>query len=352
MATAFIHLANIVANARTFKQLAPNSKLLAVIKANAYGHGAIAVANSLASYADALAVARLGEALELRAAGITNTIVILSEASSTALFDACIKHNFEPVIHTLAGLNTLRNCAAPPAIWLKVDSGMHRLGIAPEDVSAAINQLSNNTHITLMTHLACADEANAQSYLAQVAGFKHCTQGFALPQSIANSAAILRDSNTHGQWIRPGIGLYGENPLFNTDITGADISLHASMTLSAPILAIREVHCGATVGYGDSWQAKRTSLIATVAIGYADGYPRALPNGTPTAVRGAIAPLAGRVSMDMITIDVTDIAHVAIGDKVELWGKTVRASTIATLANTIPYTLFCGLGPRVQRCYD
>mgnify|MGYP003385814608 CR=1 FL=1 len=357
MAEALIHLSNIEANAQTFKRIAPNSKLLAVVKANAYGHGAKEVATKLNNLADAFAVARLSEALELHALSLDKKIVIMSEAIDAQLLQQCANNGFDLVIHSLEALSLLATTPLSQAIgvWLKIDTGMHRLGIQPSEFKSAVQLLqyhNNVAQLILMTHLASADEADPRSYLSQLSLFSTLGQPYNHPESMANTAACLRDGNCHGDWIRPGIGLYGEDPFIDTDISSAQVSLLPSMTLSAPIIAIRTVKAGDNVGYGDTWQAPRDSRIATVAIGYADGYPRALKNDTPTAVHGVIAPLVGRVSMDMISIDVSDIDNVAIGDKVELWGRNVSASKIAALAHTIPYTLFCGLGPRVDRVFE
>ena len=357
MATAIIHLNNIRHNLASLKALAPAARTLAVIKANAYGHGAVKVAQALADEADLFGVARLEEADQLRALLPALPILVMSDSHSQAQIDHALQQGYHLILHSQAAVKLLgaARAARPVNVWLKVDTGMHRLGIKPEQTTALVQQLHACPHvndIVLTSHFASADVANPQSYLKQLQLLNELCKHQPLPVTAANSAALLRDPETHWHWIRPGIALYGVNPLSGLNIHGHQQTLRTSMTLTAPIIAIRTIASGETVGYGDAWQAQRQSRIATVAIGYGDGYPRQCGNGTPTAIRGQIAPLAGRVSMDMIGVDVSDIPEAAVGDEVELWGHQISVDTIARCADTIPYELFCRINSRVKRLYS
>ncbi len=355
MANAVIHLNNIKHNAQCFKKLAPNSQLLAIVKANAYGHNAIKVAQYLSSIADGFGVARIEEALELRTHIQDKKIVVMSEINTQKQFLSYSKNQLATVVHSLeqiALLNTL-SLSSPIDIWLKIDTGMHRLGISIKHAEQAYIDLSKNTnirHITVMSHFTCADEPHTD-FDQQLALFNQYDTN-EIPVSLANTAAILRDATSHKQWIRPGIGLYGANPLKFTHLPNNNYPLSHSMSLYAPVIACKTIKSGESVGYGNTWFARRDSNIAIIAIGYADGYPRHAQSGTPVYINNITVPLVGRVSMDMIAVDITDCSSVLPGDIAELWGENIDVSLVAKSANTIPYELFCKLTSRVSRTYQ
>ena len=238
-------------------------------------------------------------------------------------------------------------------LWLKLDTGMHRLGFAPQDYSRAYWQLkaSDKVHddMVLVTHFACADERDKATTQHQIEQFYTLTNSLSGPCSLGNSAGILGWEQGRGDWVRPGLMLYGASPFRDTN--GHAYDLKPAMTLSSSIIDLRSIQAGEAVGYGGDWVAQRPSKIATVAVGYADGYPRQAPAGTPVAISGQRAPLVGRVSMDMITVDVTDLPQVALYDKVELWGAQVPINTVSKQANTIANELLSRMPSRVPRVY-
>ena len=345
--TAIIDLEAIRANLALALAQAPSAKAMAVIKANAYGHGMLEVAAGLESMAAAFAVATIDEALALRAAGVGKDVLVLEGVTSA---DAVREAE-------AAGLTIMINSreqaemalASSVRVWVKVDTGMHRLGIQPSDLAEVLDRMQRATVSVdvVCTHLACADDLDNALTSRQIDAFRACTNGCGLPRSIANSAGILGWPDSHAEWIRPGIMLYGSSPFIADDVPG----LRPAMTFEAEVIAVREIPEGDSVGYGARWTASRPSRIATLAAGYADGYPRHAPNGTPTYVNGHVAPIAGTVSMDMITVDVTDIPGVAVGDAVELWGGHVSVNEVATRAGTISYDLLTGVSSRVPRLY-
>ena len=347
---AHINLGALRDNARLAGSLAPGSRLLAVVKANAYGHGAREVAHALHGIADAFAVARIDEARSLRRAGIAAPIVLLSTLPDAAQLVECARERLDIVVHEAT---TLRRIAAQPlprpiGVWLKIDTGMHRLGIPPEAAPVAFATLSALpwvSQVTLMSHFASADDEHSAATDAQLACFDACTEGLDAPVSLANSAAILCRPDSHREWIRPGIMLYGANPLPDRQ------PLRPVMTLCSNLLAVREIEAGASVGYNGSWTSTRRALIGTVAAGYGDGYPRHAPSGTPVLVNGQRVPLVGRVSMDMITVDLSDQPAAAAGDPVELWGAALPVEEIARCAGTIAYELLTRVTERPRRIY-
>ncbi len=353
--TATINTQALQHNLACAKQHAPQSKVLAMVKANAYGHGLVQVAEALA-VADALATARLDEALALRAAYPQRRIIVLSEYCCRDLLQECSQQRFDLVLHQIADVDTLCRAELPTAIniWLKLDTGMHRLGLPCDDaatVQPLIAKLAanrNTRELVLITHFASA-EADAEVTQAQLQCFASLTNSTSCERSMANSAAILRWPDSHFDWIRPGIMLYGASP-FVTDKSNSN--LQPVMTLSAPLIAVNHIKAGERVGYNGLWQAQHDSCIGTVGVGYGDGYPRHAGNGTPVLLNGFRAPLVGRVSMDMITIDLTDHPRYTPGDTVELWGKHLPANEIAGCANTIAYDLFTGVSQRVTFRYS
>jgi alanine racemase len=329
---------------------APTSKTMAVIKANAYGHGMLEVAAALDNSAAAFAVATLDEAVVLRAAGVDKDILVLEGVNSA---DACREAAADGL--TLA-VNSREQAelvlASKAPVWIKVDTGMHRLGIEPGDLADILAQLREASVPVqvVCTHLARADDLDDATTRRQLEAFHACAEPCGLPRSIANSAGILGWPDSHSDWNRPGIMLYGASP-FAGDVATAS-ALRPAMTFEAEVIALRDVPTGDAVGYGGRWVAERPSKIATLAAGYADGYPRHAPDGTPTFVNGHAAPIAGTVSMDMITIDVTDHPGVAIGDLVELWGRNVAVNDVAARAGTISYELLTRVSSRVPRRHN
>jgi len=322
-----------------------------VIKANAYGHGLVAVAQALAA-ADAFAVARIEEAVALRESGCTARIVLLEGFRDAAELDIAAHQGLEPFVHQDEQLAMLEAWRGPQVLraWLKIDTGMHRLGFAAGAAAAAIARLGAcrcvGQPFAIATHLTDAERADGLATRAQVAAFSTATTGFSGERSIANSAGLIAWPETRSDWVRPGIMLYGISPFAGQ--TGTDHGLRPVMSLETRIIALRDLAPGDRVGYGGAWTAPRASRIAVAAVGYGDGYPRSAGNGTPVAVNGVPATLAGRPSMDMLTIDVTGLPRVAIGDRVELWGREVPIERVAAAAGTIAYELTCRVGRRVS----
>ena len=338
-------------NLQVLRQWAPRSRVMLVIKANAYGHGLVAVARALES-ADAFAVARVDEGLTLRAAGIKTPTVLLEGVFDREQLDAAAAANFELVVHTAEQIDLLR-AAAPGVkfkVWLKLDSGMNRLGFKGAEFSAAHAALSALpavlSPVNLFTHLAAADEPELATTADQLSRFDAATRFLAGERSIANSAGMLSFSEAQADWVRPGLLLYGVSPISGT--IGADYGLRPVMTLRSHVIAVKDLAVGEQVGYGGAWTANRATRLAVAAVGYGDGYPRNLGSGTPVLVNGERAGLAGRVSMDMIGIDVTELRRPpALGDPVVLWGEGLPVEEIAVWADTIPYELLCGISQRV-----
>jgi alanine racemase len=339
-------------NLSVVRQWAPKSRVMAVIKANAYGHGLVAVAHALES-ADAFAVARVDEGLTLRNAGIAAPTVLLEGVFDRGQLDAAAAADFELVVHTSEQIELLRE-AAPGArfrVWLKLDSGMNRLGFKGAAFAAAHDALSGlpsvRSPVNLFTHLASADEPQLPATAEQLARFADATQGLAGERSIANSAGMLSFSDAQADWVRPGLLLYGVSPIGGA--IGADYGLRSAMTLHSHVIAVKALAVGERVGYGGDFTAARPTRLAVAAVGYGDGYPRNLGSGTPVLVNGERAGLAGRVSMDMIGIDVTDLKRVPkLGDPVILWGEGLPVEEVAVWADTIPYELLCGISQRVS----
>lgn len=337
-------------NLSRVRELAPGSRVLAVIKANAYGHGLLTVAEALEA-ADGFAVARIEEALALREAGSQARIVLLEGFCDAGELAVAARHGFEPFVHQDWQLTLLESFDGPQKlrVWLKIDTGMHRLGFAPGEAASAAARLAACHAVArpagLATHLAEAEHAGGEGTRAQLEAFATATAGLAGERSIANSAGLIAWPEARGDWVRPGIMLYGISPF--PDRTGDEIGLRPAMTFETRIIALKDVAAGERVGYGGTWTATRASRIAVAAVGYADGYPRAAASGTPVSVAGAAATIAGRPSMDMLTIDVTELPRAAVGDRVELWGREVPVERVAAACGTIAYELTCRVGRRV-----
>ena len=338
-------------NVSLARKLAPQSKVMAVVKANAYGHGAPSIGRALQSQVDALAVACIEEAIELRDSGVTTPILLLEgifeeeEMARAAQFGLWLTIDNE---RQLAWLEKA-NIKAPVQCWLKVDTGMNRLGIAPARAGEFHQRLTASANaaaeVVTYTHFATADDSNSELAHHQLARFDALP--FGAPRSAANSAGLLAWPQAHYEWVRPGYLLYGNSPLLHHHPNAQ--TLKPVMTLTSGVISLRDVPAGETVGYGAAWKAQRPSRIATVTIGYGDGYPRQAPNGTPVLINGQRAPLAGRVSMDMITVDVTDLPQVQLGDEVVLWGKGLPLTEVARCADTIGYELTTRMPARTPR---
>ena len=349
-ARATVDTAALQHNLGEVRRRAPASRVMAVIKANAYGHGLVGAARALRE-ADAFAVARVEEAVALREAGLGNPIILLEGVLAAAQLPLAASLAFELVVHSPEQLAMLEAAQLPRPItaWLKLDTGMNRLGFPPAAARAAAARLHAcpgvAPDVRLMTHLACADERDVKTTETQLERFSAALGDLPGERSIANSAGLLWRRDSHADWVRPGIMLYGVSPF--ADQAGHELGLRPAMELLSTVIALREVRRGERVGYGGLWTAREDSRIAIAAIGYGDGYTRHLGSGAPVLVRGRRAPLAGRVSMDMIAVDVTLIPEVGVGDEVTLWGGGLPVEELARLAGTIPYELLCSVTQRV-----
>ncbi len=348
---AIVDAAALRHNLARVRSTAPASRVMAVVKANGYGHSVVPVAKALAE-ADGFAVARLEEGLALRAAGLANRILLLEGVFSADQLAIAAQQRFDLMIHSFEQLQLLEGRDGSQAVsaWIKVDSGMNRLGFRVEQFADAYRRLTRIANVsadpTLVTHLANADEQEDAKTPEQLRAFAAATAGVPGARSIANSAGILAWPDSRADWVRPGLLLYGVSP-FPSGI-GAELGLRPVMSLQTEVIAVKIVRPGETVGYGGTWRAERDTRMAVIAAGYGDGYPRSMPSGAPVLVNGRRAPLIGRVSMDMVTADVTDLPAVATGDPVVLWGDDVPVEEVARHAGTIPYELVCGVSQRVQ----
>ncbi|MBH3426837.1 alanine racemase [Pseudomonas alkylphenolica] len=344
-ARALIDLQALRHNYQLARELS-GAKALAVIKADAYGHGAVRCALALEQQADGFAVACIEEALELRAAGIKAPVLLLEgffEAGELALI---VEHDLWCVVHSLWQLEAIEQTAMakPINVWLKLDSGMHRVGLHPKDYQNAYQRLlatGKVSKIVLMSHFARADELDSSASNEQVAVFQAARQGLSAEVSLRNSPAVLGWPQVPSDWVRPGIMLYGATPF---EVPQAEAArLQPVMTLQSRVISVRELPSGEPVGYGAKFISPRPTRVGVVAMGYADGYPRQAPTGTPVMVAGKRSQIIGRVSMDMLCIDLTDVPEAGVGSPVELWGKQVLASDVAMQAGMIPYQIFCNL---------
>jgi alanine racemase len=351
-ASACIDLTALRHNLQVVRALCPHSQIMAMLKADAYGHGAVASARALAG-ADGLAVARLHEAMQLRDAGIRGRVLLLATLLDQADLALCSEHNIDVTAHDRHSVAAIAACAReqPLRVWLELDCGMHRLGLDAAAFAEADRLLSADrgvSELIHMTHFSSTRDMNSPVMTGQIGHFFGAHDLHPdLEVSAANSAVLIAKPALRTDWVRPGIMLYGENPL----TLPQPLALRAVMTLRANVIAVRDIAVGESVGYDGLWTSQRASRIATVGIGYADGYPRRAGNGTPVWINGQRAALVGRVSMDSISIDVTDCAEVAIGDEAVLWGPQLPVATIAECAGTVSYELFTRLGQRISREY-
>jgi alanine racemase len=338
-------------NLRVAKERAPQARAWAVVKANGYGHGLLRAMRGFAA-ADGLALIEPENAAALRQAGWARRIALLEGCFDAADVALAQEHDIEIAVHSHEQIVMLETASrkTPVHVHLKMNSGMNRLGFRPDEFRAAYARLSALPQVrslSLATHFANADDAGnpALPMQVQLDRFMHACDGLEGERSLANSAADLLHAHAAGDWIRPGIMLYGGTPGART---AADFGLRAAMTLSSEIIAVQEIRQGEAVGYGSRFVASKDMRIGVVACGYADGYPRHAPDGTPVLVDGVRTGIAGRVSMDMMTVDLSQIPLARIGSTVELWGAALPIDEVAGHAGTIGYELMCALAPRVR----
>lgn len=345
-----INLAALKHNFLRIRQLAPHSKMIAMVKANAYGHGIKRVAQALPD-ADAFGVASLDEGLMLRDAGIAQAIVLMEGLFEAHELPDAAHYDCTLVVHHEQHLAMLENATLlqPLSVWLKINTGMHRLGFQPAQLQAAYERLLRCTNVRkpigLMTHFAEADKVAEDSLTTtQIREFQLLTDDLEGPRSLANSAGILGWPIAHADWVRPGLMLYGASPFVVQ--TGLDHGLMPVMTLSSRIIAIIPVKKGGRVGYGGEWTASSDTQVGVVGIGYGDGYPQGAKNGTPVLVNGHATQLVGRVSMDMLTVDLSNVPNAAIGDTVILWGDGLPVEWVARHNHTSAWELLTRMTPR------
>ena len=351
-AHALIDLSALRHNYRLAKSLT-GCRALAVVKANAYGHGAVECAAALGEEADGFAVSAIEEALVLRAAGHRQPIVLLEGWFEPAELELICQHDLWPVIHHHGQVADLRtaNLRQPLNAWLKLDSGMHRTGFSAAEYPQIWRELQASgkvASLTKITHFARADEPETGRTEQQLETFMQGTAGLEGPCSLSNSAGVLAWPNAYGDWVRPGIMLYGSSPFGFAQEQAAQ--LRPVMQLDSRVIAVHDIAAGEPIGYGSRFVTQRPSRIGVVAMGYADGYPRHAPDGTPVLVDGQRTCISGRVSMDMLTVDLTDLPASGLGSHVRLWGEGLDAGEVAQCAGTISYQLFCNLN-RVPRHY-
>jgi alanine racemase len=344
---ATINLGALRHNLEVARRHAARSKTFAVVKANAYGHGLMRAVRALAA-ADGFALLDLDEAVGLRAAGYRQRILLLEGFFSPSEFPLFSEHTLSAVVHTREQLRMLRQLPKDAAldVFLKLNTGMNRLGFTATEFPDALRALQSNpgvAQITLMTHFADADGASGVEW--QTAAFDTLANGLDLRRSLANSAAIFRFPETHADWVRPGIMLYGCSPF--AEQAGSELGLVPAMTLESRVIAVQQLRRGDAVGYGGLFVADRDTRIGVVTCGYADGYPRHAPTGTPIMVEGRITRTVGRVSMDMLCADLNDLPEALVGSRVVLWGEGAPVERVAEAAGTVGYELLCGLANRV-----
>lgn len=344
-----IDLAALRHNLQRVRTIAPNSSVIAMVKANAYGHGIVRVGKALAD-ADMLGVASLEEGMMLRDAGVTQPIVLIEGLFHPDELAEAAKHQFTLVVHHMPHVEMLEKASHLPPfpIWLKVNTGMHRLGLDPDQFTNAYQRLmaakAVQKPIGLMTHFAEADLLKSQATANQIALFQQITHSLPGPRSLANSSGIIAWPSAHGDWVRPGLMLYGASPF--PDKTGIDHDLRPVMTLSSRLIAITRVKKEGKVGYGGTWMAPEEMRVGVVGVGYGDGYPQFAQNGTPVLVNGKESQLVGRVSMDMLTVDLRGQPDAKVGDPVILWGAGLPVEKVARLSQTSAYEILTRMTPR------
>ena len=350
--TATLHADALRHNLGELRRRAPGSRLMAVVKADAYGHGLEGVAHALAD-ADAFGVAMLEDARRLRALGLVQPILLLAGFNDAADLPEVRALGLDVAVHHASQLERLEQAGsgAPIRCWLKVDSGMHRLGFPPDrvrEVHARLSALPGvSGDIVLMNHFASSDDFGGAQTREQLRVFHDCTAGLPGQRSLANSAAVLGWPGSHGDWVRPGGALYGMSVVAGR--TGSDFGLRHAMTFTSGLIAVNQVCRGEAVGYSATWTCPEDMLVGVAAVGYGDGYPRHAPSGTPVLVAGRPAAIVGRVSMDLLAIDLRQHPEARPGDEVLLWGEGLPVEVVAGAAGTIAYQLTCSITGRVRR---
>lgn len=348
---ALIDIKALRANLQRVREAAPASRVLAVIKANGYGHGLVRTAEALHE-ADAFGVACVEEGVVLREAGIAHPIILLEGFFDPGELAEISRHRLSTVVHDDNQLRQLERAELhrPLSAWLKIDTGMHRLGFPPSQATSAYRRLqacrSVGPRIRLITHLARADERGEAATDRQLELFRSATEGLPGERSIANSAAILQWPRSHADWVRPGLMLYGVSPF--SDTASPQERLRPAMSFLSRVIAVNRLRRGDAVAYGGTWTCPEDMPIGVVAAGYGDGYPRGIAPGTEVWLRGRRAPIVGRVCMDMLCIDLRAHPDVAVGEEVELWGANLPVEEVARSAATIPYELLCRVARRVR----
>ena len=350
-------------NLAVARRLAPGVSMWSVIKAEGYGHGLLWAAEALAAPSDGLAVSQVGEARALRGSGFAGPLLVLQGPHDVTETRACAEFSLQPVLHEAAQLEYLDAAAVRlPEVWLKLNTGMNRLGFDPRRAAEVATrvQAAGHGHAGLhwMTHLACADAPGHPQNKRQLECFAGAVGALPGYRSLANSAALYADWGSGGAaaapgdyWARPGIMLYGAHPASVPEARppeGPEGDLRPAMTVRAPIIATQSLEPGESVGYGATWTASGPGRAGIVAMGYADGYPRHAPSGTPVRVQDRICPLIGRVSMDMLAVDLSGVPEAQVGDMATLWGEGLPVERVARAAGTISYELLTRVADRLQ----
>jgi len=350
-AYATVNLLAVQHNLARVRALAPKSKIMAVIKANAYGHGLLRISEALKDV-DAVAVARADEAIQLRNAGYANRIAVLEGFVCEQELNDLEKFNLDVIVHSRGQVDILEKYVGNNkiSVWLKLDTGMNRLGFKADEFSDIYQRISSccniNQPVSLMTHFSSADDMESKVTETQIKDFNQAVKTYLGEKSIANSAGIISWPDSLTNWVRPGIMLYGVSPF--SDRQGIVLGLKPAMSLHSRLISVKTIESGDAVGYAGTWISKASTRLGVVAIGYGDGYPRSAKTGTPVLVNGKRVPLVGRVSMDMITVDLSTQPKSKSGDSVTLWGDGLPVEEIARYSDTIPYTLLCGVTQRVK----
>lgn len=335
------------ANLEVVRACAPGAKVMAIVKADAYGHGIARIASALSPHVDAFGVASIEEALRVRAAKVTTPIVLLEGPFAAEEIDDIAANALETVVHTQAQVRWLEKAPVGVPVWVKIDSGMHRLGFDPAEAASAIESLRRSGRpVRLMTHLASTHRESDPSVTQQLKLFEQLVSRYPGDRSIANSGAVLGWPQCHANWVRPGIMLYGVSPFSGK--RGADHGLVPAMTVVSSLIAVRNVDAGGSVGYGKAYVCAERMPVGVVAFGYGDGYPRHAATGTPVIVNGVRTQVIGEASMDMLTVDLRPVPRARPGDPVTLWGADLPVEEVAASAGTIPYELLCRVRMRAR----
>ena len=349
-----INLDAIRINAQLIRKLRTDSKILAVVKADAYGHGMVKVVQALLNEVDGFAVARIEEAITLRQTGINKTILLFGLPLNIDAYRSCIEHDIDIEIFDLSQFQWLQKQGYlnhKDKLWVKVDTGMNRIGLSSqefEQLLPILEQFAKHREVILMSHLSSADETDNDKTRTQYNILENLTSHLPCSTSLLNSSGIIAWPDIRDDWIRPGLMLYGINPLNNDRY---DIGLIPAMHFTAPVISVKTVKRGTPIGYNETFVVPEDYRIAILGIGYADGYPVQARSGTPVIINDQIASTVGRVSMDLMAINISDIHSCQTGDRATLWGEYLSVNTIATQANTISYQLLTAISNRVHKYY-